>query len=275
MTIAASAAASVAKLTAIAASQTALVAPTANPSTDAWFNGFATLVGALVGALAASWIAYRLQLRAAKKKERETALVEAHQIMFCLVQQLNTILLTWKDHYVQNVDSRGRFLNVPATTPFDPNRHVIDVAKMTILLDCRKGRAVLYDLNIAQESYLETLLILNERSLVHRAELQAAIDRSGIGNYREVDDKAVAEAVGAKLMLSMIGLTDASYMMLHKTFGKLTAVKNSARQYVVERFNTDDFTKVDFPETYGIEVEPTPHYPEAAKLIYEAAAKRG
>ena len=274
MTITASAAASVAKIASIAASQFASAAPAANPSADAWFNGFATLVGALVGALAASWIAYRLQLRAVKKKERETALVEAHQIMFCLVQQINTVLLTWKDHYGPNVDSRGRFLNVPATTPFDLNRHVIDVAKMTILLDCRKGRAVLYDLNIAQEGYRETLLIMNERSLVHKSELQTAMERSDLGNHREVSDRAVAEAVGGRLMLSMIGLTDASYMMLHKTFAKLSTVKDSARQYVVERFGTDDFTKVDFSETYGIEKEPTLHYAEAAKLIYGAIAER-
>jgi hypothetical protein len=228
---------------------------------DAWFNGFATLLGALAGGYVASHVAYKLQLRATKKREREQALVEAHQLMFCIIQQLNTILLVWGDHFSPHVDNAGRFMNAPATTLFDLDRHVVDVAKMTILLDCKAGRAVLYDLNIAQEAYREALQILNERSRVHRENLQPALEKSGL-NGQDVTNEMMMDEIGERLVLTMIGLTDGCYMMMHRSFAKLTAVKDRARQYVVERFGTDDFTKVDFPETKGIENEPKQHYPK-------------
>jgi len=181
--------------------------------------------------------------------------------MFCLVQQLNTILLVWDDHFRMHVENPGRFMNVPATTPFDLERHVVDVAKMTILLDCKAGRSVLYDLNIAQEAYREALYILNERSRVHRQELQPALEKSSL-NGQDVTNEMMMDELGERLMLTMIGLTDGCYTMMHKSFAKLVAVKDKARGYIVERFGTDDFTKVDFPDTKGIENEPRLHYPK-------------
>jgi hypothetical protein len=72
----------------------------------------------------------------------------------------------------------------------------------------------------------------------------------------------MVDELGELLLLSMIGLTDGCYTMLHKSFVKLAAVKDRARNYIVERFGTDDFTKVDFPDTKGIENEPRLHYPK-------------
>lgn len=275
MTIAASAASAVAHASASAASAALAAAePTSAASTgasaaataiapwftnDAWLNGTATLLGALIGGWIASRVAYRLQLRAANKKEREQQLVEAHQLMFCIIQQLNTILLVWRDHFSEHVDSLGRFMNAPATTPFDLNLYVADAAKMTILLDCRQGRAVLYDLTIAQAAYREALQILNERSQAHRENLQPALEKSRL-NGKDVTNTVMMEKLGDRLVLTMIGLTDGCYMMMHKSFTKLVAVKDQAHSYIVERFKTDDFTRVEFPETNGIEKEPKQHY---------------
>jgi len=181
--------------------------------------------------------------------------------MFCLIQQLNTILLVWGDHFANYVDDLGRFMNVPATTLFDINRHVLDVSKATILLDCKEGRAVLYDMNIAQEAYREAILILNERSRLHRDELQPALEKANL-NGQEVTNDMMMDELGERLVLTMIGITDGSYMMMHKSFMKLAAVKAKAREYIVKRFDTDDFTKVDFADTKGIEKEPTQHYPK-------------
>lgn len=245
---------------AIAASAPASTLNTTWFTNDAWFNGSATLLGALIGGYVASRIAYRLQVRATEKREREQGLVEAHRLMFCIIQQLNTILLVWSDHFSRYVDNPGRFMNAPATTPFDLVRHVIDVANMTILLDCKAGRAVLYDLNIAQEAYREALLILNERSRVHRESLQPALEKSTL-NGQDVTNEMMMDEIGERLVLTMIGLTDGCYMMMHKSFTKLAAAKNSARKYIVDRFGTDDFTKVEFPETKGIEIEPKLQYP--------------
>lgn len=280
MTIATSAASAVAHASVSAASTALAIEPTSAASAgasvaataasaasapwftnDAWLNGTATLLGALIGGWVASRVAYRLQLRATKKKEREQQLVEANQLMFCIIQQLNTILLIWRDHFSEHVDSPGRFMNAPATTPFDLNLHVADAAKMTILLDCRQGRAVLYDLTIAQAAYREALQILNERSQVHRESLQPALEKSRL-NGKDVTKAMMMEELGDRLVLTMIGLTDGCYMMMHKSFTKLVAVKDQARNYIVERFETDDFTRVEFPETNGIEKEPKQHYPK-------------
>lgn len=244
------------------ASPSATAASTSWFTNDAWLNGSATLLGALVGGYVASQVAYKLQLRAAQKKEREQGLVEAHHLMFCIIQQLNTILLVWHDHFGPRVDDLGRFMNVPATTPFDLDRHVVDVAKLAILLDCAAGRAILYELTIAQEAYREALWILNERSAMHRESFQPALERSGL-NGQFVTTEQMMDQVGQRLVLTMIGLTDGCYLMMHKSFQKLVAINDKVRRYIVERFGTDDFSRVEFPDTRGIENEPTQHYPKS------------
>jgi hypothetical protein len=256
------------------ASSTVSTASTSWLTNDALFNGFATLLGALVGGYVASRVAYRLQLRATKNKEREQGLVEAHQLMFCIIQQLNTILLVWGDHFSQYVDDPGRFMNAPATTPFNLDRHVADVSQMTILLDCKAGRAILYDLNIAQEAYREALTILNERSRSHRESLQPALEKTGL-NGQDITIEMMMDEIGERLVLTMIGLPDGCYMMMHKSFTKLAAVKDDARRYIVGRFGTDDFTNVDFPETKGIEHTPKQHYPKRPFIRNPKAARFG
>ena len=167
----------------------------------------------------------------------------------------------WGDHFSQHVDNPGRFMNAPATTPFDLDHHILDVSKMVILLDCKTGREVLYDLNIAQEAYREALLILNERSRMHREELQPALEKVNL-NGQDVTNEMMMNEIGERLVLTMIGLTDGCYMMMHKAFSKLANVKDNARSYVVQRFGTDDFTKIGFPDTKGIENEPKQQYPK-------------
>ena len=138
---------------------------------------------------------------------------------------------------------------------------------MTIMLDRREGRAILYELSMAQENYRECLFMLNERSKVHRDQLQPAVDKAGIEGV-ELNFDQLEWALGRMLMLSMIAMTDNTYSLLHRTFLKLSEVKDKARQYIVERFQTDDFSQMTFPEIHGIDAEPVTHYPAIA-------AKRG
>ena len=242
-----------------AASAAATAASSPSPTPDAWLNGFATLVGALVGALAASGIAYKLQVRAEKKRERATKMLEAHQLTYCLAHQTNTILLAWRDHFSESVNVPIRFMLVPAMTPLDLDRYVADLSKMTLLLDQKEGRRILYELTIAQDSYRETLGMLNERSRVHRTQLQPAVEQAGIAGT-DLTIPQIKWALGEMLVLSMVGMTDNCYSLLSKTFQKLSVVNHKARKYFVERFESDDFTQVSFPETHGIEAEQIAHY---------------
>ena len=97
-------------------------------SADAIANGFTTLIGALLGAM----LAYMFQRLLLTKQEQKTALMSAHRTMFALLNQINTIVLIQRDYVFSELDNPWRFISIPATTPFDTNKDVLDITSVRL-----------------------------------------------------------------------------------------------------------------------------------------------
>jgi hypothetical protein len=225
---------------------------------DSLANGFATLVGALVGAM----LAYFLQRRFQKNQERTASLMAAHKMMFALLQQINTIVLIQRDYIYEHLANPARFLSIQPTAPYDKVKNTLEIEDLSFLIDSREGRAILYDLYLAQENYIEALNQWNIRSRLHLEKVQPALAASNIQNGATVSMSDI-EAVLGKLNLGiLVNSTNNCIESLSRAFEKLAASKQVARAYVVARFKTNDFTDFDFPDTYGLKV-PTNSAPPA------------
>lgn len=176
--------------------------------------------------------------------------------MFVLLQQLNTIVLIQRDYVYPELGNRGRFIAIPAMRQFDTSKNVLELTELSFLLDDSASRQLLYDFYIAQENYLEALNQWNLRSSFHLEQLQPALARSGIINGGLVTDEAIRKALGDHVYFHAINATDNCILSLQRAFEKLVPFKNGIRAYVVKRFKTNDFTEFEFPETWGLKLEP-------------------
>jgi len=215
---------------------------------DAIANGFATLIGALLGAM----LAYVFQRMFLKKQEHKAALMSAHRTMFALLQQINTIVLIQRDYVHSQLDNPGRFISIPATPPFDTNKNVLDMTDLSFLIDSAAGRAVLYEFYMAQENYVEALNQWNLRSLLHLQQVQPALASSSISRGATVSLEDIQKVLGTLLYGTIINATDNCLITLRRAFEKLAESKTKVRAYAVMRFKTNDFTDFDFPDTYGL-----------------------
>lgn len=215
---------------------------------DALANGFATLVGALLGVM----LAYVLQRRFQRSLEFKSDLVSAHRLMFTLLHQINTIVLIQRDYVFGELNNPGRFLSIPATPAFDTRKNVLELPELVFLLGSKDGRSILYEFYLAQENYIEALNQWNLRSALHLDKVQPAFSASGIPMGATVTDADVQKAFGPYLFGSILSSTNNSIECLKRAFARLAAVKAKTRPYLVKRFETDDFTEFDFPETYGL-----------------------
>lgn len=215
---------------------------------DSLANGFATLVGALIGAM----LAYFLQRLFQKNQEHKAALMDAHKMMFALLQQINTIILIQRDYVYKHLGNPIRFLSIDPTAPYDMVKSTLKIEELSFLIDSREGRAILYDLYMAQECYIEALNQWNLRSSLHLEKVQPALAASGIANGATVSMDDIEGALGTLVLGTLVNATNNCIESLSRAFEKLAACKQAARAYVVARFKTNDFTDFDFPETYGL-----------------------
>ena len=211
-------------------------------------NGAATLIGAFLGAM----LAFLFQLLLHSKQEQKAALMSAHRMLFCLLQQMNTIMLIQKDFVFPHLSDPGRFISIPAIHELDFEKNAYDFSMFGFMLKTNKSRMIMYDLYLAQESYIEALRALNERSRLHREEVQPRLASAGIGNGSTVTHDDVRQALGPFVFPSIVATTDQAIDALKSAFSKLAKSKQDFRAYVVERFKTKDFTDFDFPETYDL-----------------------
>lgn len=218
---------------------------------DAVMNGMATLIGAFLGAM----LAFLFQLLLHRKQEQKAALMSAHRMLFCLLQQMNTIMLVQKDFIAPHLNDPGRFISIPAIHEFDFEKNSFDFSTFDFMLETNESRMIMYDLYLAQESYIEALRALNERSRLHRDEVQPRLASAGIGNGSTVTNGDVKQALGSLVFPSIVTMTDQVIDVLKSAFVKLAKSKQDFRAYVVKRFKTKDFTDFDFPETYGLSPE--------------------
>lgn len=216
---------------------------------DAVISGAATLLGAFLGAM----LAFVLQLLAQRRQERKADLMAAHRMLFCLLQQSNTLLLLQKDFIYPHLGDPGRFLSIPAVHSLDVTRNTFDFDTFDFMLETKRSRQVMYDLYLAQESYIEALRSLNERSRIHQNEVQPLLAKAGIRNGSEVTSLEIEQALGPHVFESIVNMTDQSLESVASAFQKLAACKSAFRGHVVEHFGTTDFTDYDFPDTFGLD----------------------
>ncbi len=215
---------------------------------DAVMNGAATLIGAFLGAM----LAFLFQLTFQRKQEHKVALMSAHRMLFCLLQQMNTIQLVQRDFIFPRLDDSGRYLSIPAIYEIDLEKNVFDFSTFSFMLETKESRIIMYDLFHAKESHIQAFRILNERSRLHRTQVQSLYISSGIKNGSPVTHGEIKSALGPHLYQSIVAITDQVIDELKSAYKKLDKSKTEFRAYVVKRFKTNDFTDFDFPDTYGL-----------------------
>jgi hypothetical protein len=238
-----------ATLIASAAASTASASPLGiTPSSDTWEKALLTLLGTFIGAM----LAFLSQLALRRREEKKAELLAAHRILFCLFQQLNTLVLYQRESVAPRSKSPVKFIEIPAASEFDVSKNLFDFASFGFLLKSSAGRQIMYDLYLAQECYVETLRTINERSRMHRELLQPKLADSGIGREKAVSLQQLESDLGPLVHGTMVNATDQMISSLKHAFGKLMAAKAAFRPFAVNYFKSSDFTEFEFPESHGL-----------------------
>lgn len=215
---------------------------------DMWEKALLTLLSTFIGAM----LAFITQIFLRKREERKVEQLAAHRIMFCLFQQMNTIVLFQRERIEPALNSPAKFIEIPAALDFDISTNLFDFASFGFLLKSGKGRQLMYDLHLAQECYITTLRAINERSRMHKDLLQPKLSEIGFEAGIPVSLQNFIKSLGPRVHGTMVNSTDQMISQLQYSFEKLSTAKLAFRIFAVSYFKTNNFTEFEFSETYGL-----------------------
>jgi hypothetical protein len=224
---------------------------------DALANGFATLIGALLGALVAYTLQRRInrtteenhERRAAAKEATDTRradLIAAHHINFCLFQQINTILLIQKDYIYDVIDDPTRFISIPATQMFDENRFTFTIQDLQPLFKTPERRKQIHDLFLAQENYMSAVAAWNLRSQLHNREVQPKLGAADVPNGGMVSWAQIEAALGPVTFPSIINMTNGVQQAIQRAYN---FIEKQSKEFVAYMKKEHPDEKFSFFET--------------------------
>lgn len=234
--------------TLVAASTTSVSSQAVASTTDAWEKALLTLLGTFIGAM----LAFLTQIVLRSREERKVEQLAAHRILFCLFQQMNTIVLFQRENIAPRKNSPVQFIEIPAVLEFDLSTNLFEFESFGFLLKSGEGRRIMYDLYLAQECYVTTLRGINDRSRMHRELLQPKLSECGFGKGNTTSLQELVKGLGPLVHGTMVNSTEQMISQLQHAFGKLILAKLAFRAFAVSYFKTNHFTEFEFPETYGL-----------------------
>ncbi len=208
---------------------------------DAIINFIAVLCGAFFGAMIAFW----LQLKAQRNQETRDSIMASHKILFCLLQQFNTMTLINRDLINPYIDNPGRHIQIPATTPYNTEKNIFDFKAINYMLETHESRRILFDMHIAQENYLETLVAFNERSKMHNNEVQPRLAKIENNGTKGITIEQSDAALGFYINESIRNSTNSCIEIQKRTSKLLLESKTAFRNYAMEKFKSNNFTDFD------------------------------
>lgn len=193
---------------------------------------FSNYIPALVTLLAAFYgakFAFDFQRRKEKEEQRTKKIISGNLAIFKLTSMINA-LLVYQRQIIEPV--RGNpiaFLEMSPTLQQSNDNVSIDLDSLSFLL-ATDDQNLIGELSVEEARYEAAISAINDRSKVHRYELQPTLDSAGIqngGTYLEAD---IQRALGERLFHTMVQSTnqviyhvDSTLVSLKETADKLTA----------------------------------------------------
>ena len=183
----------------------------ATPHSVDYITPLATLVAALMGALAGAFGSYKLSARSEEKKKRANEVAAGNYAIFTIMRQWNELWQIQQEIIEPFRLHPCKSIALPSTLPSDFGHLKFDFDSLSFLLET-KHRGCILELYLAESRFQAAFRILNERSKLHMDIVQPLLEKAGItagNNYitRNPED-FIKDTLGDRVAVTLAKLTD-------------------------------------------------------------------
>ncbi len=213
---------------------------------DYLFTHYVPAVVTLLAAFYGAKFAFEFQSEKEKKEEKNTKIISGNLAIFKLITMINS-LLSYQRQIIDPI--RGKetaFLEMSPTLPQEKDNISIDLDSLAFLLGT-DDQNIVGELSVEVARYHAAIAAINERSMVHRHEVQLALDAAGVkngGNYLHEDIRRV---LGERLFHTLHQSTDQVIQHVDTTIVSLKEMSDKLTKALKELFPGEPIITVGMP----------------------------
>ncbi len=192
---------------------------------DVLFTSYVPALATLLAAFYGAKYAFEFQRKKEAEDNKKKDLVNANIAIFNLMRMANSLLVFRK----QIIDPfRGKptaFLEIPPVLHAVGEDIKINPESLYFLLET-KERNLLGEIIVEESRYLTAIQSINERSTLHRNEIQPLLERAGFPERGLFSLEQIEQALGSRMFVTINQATDQVIAHVDQTITSIQAVSN-------------------------------------------------
>lgn len=196
---------------------------------DVFLTSYVPALATLVAAFYGAKYAFQFQKEKETEDNKRRNVINGNNAIFSIMRMANTLMIFQKQIIEPARNSKTRFLEMPPTLDLVKDDINLNIESLYFLLET-DDRNLLGELTAEEGRYRSALDAINERSRLHRQEIQPLLERAGVvqgGNYSFAQ---IENVLGNRLYITIQDATeqvidhvDSTIISLKQIADKLTA----------------------------------------------------
>jgi hypothetical protein len=205
---------------------------------DVFLTSYVPVLATLVAAFYGATYAFQFQKDKAKEDERRLNVVNGNSVIFNMMRMITTLRNVQKQIIEPARVQPVRFLQMRPTQYLSDKDIKLNIESLYFLLETDE-RNILGEVVIEELRYLSAVQSINERSRIHREEVQPLLERAGVVEGGDYSLHQLENALGDRLYKTIQLVTEDMITDVDRTILSLKAVADKLRESL-KRIYPDD-----------------------------------
>lgn len=190
---------------------------------DVLFTSYVPALATLVAAFYGAKYAFEFQRKKEEEDKKKKDLVSANIANFNLMRMANSLLVFRKQAIDPFRDKPTAFLEIPAFLHTVGEDIKINPESLYFLLET-KERNLLAEIIVEERKYITTVHAINERSTLHRNEIQPLLENAGVKQGGVYSLEQLEQALGERMFITINMATEQVVTHVDETISSIQAV---------------------------------------------------
>jgi len=214
---------------------------------DILFTSYVPAVATLVAAFYGAKYAFEFQRKKEIEDKKKKDLVSANIANFNLMRMANSLLVFRKQVIEPFRGKPSAFLEIPPVLHTVGEDVKIQPDSLYFLLET-KERNLLAEIIVEERRYHTAIQSINERSTLHREEIQPLLEKAGIKQGGTYSMAEIENALGTRMFITLNQATDQVIAHVDGTIETIQAVSNKLADCMKSTHPNDCVIRYTLPE---------------------------